>query len=395
MVKSEKKPGWLFVVPWGLSSVGGVNTVVKSLVSEINKEGKYRPLVLVADWSCESPLETEFEGYTEIRWRLYPIDFSSLMTFLGFVFKIITIKKTFNKICEDYNVEIYNAHYPTASSFLYLLSEKRRDLKVVYSFHGVDVSNLNNVKGANRWLWNFFLKKVGAVITCSRGLKVRFLEVYPDFDRPVQAIHNGVSSNFNVVDSGMVDSPIKLPPKVILSVGTFEEKKGQETLITAFSNLSHHFPDWNLVFVGRKTSYLGKYQELVKALGVSESVYFYSNVPPEFMPSVYEQADIFVLPSNIEPFGLVILEAAMFDLPVISTKTDGALEIIENNEDGVLVDIGDSEKMEEAIIDLIRDADRAKSLSSNLKSKAINEFSWSKCYQSYIEVLNNLNSGVS
>ncbi|MBU3070889.1 glycosyltransferase family 4 protein [Aestuariicella sp. G3-2] len=392
MASSTQKPGWLFILPWELNSIGGVSAVVKSLISEVNADGTFRPIVLVSDWSCVTPVVSECEVYTEIRWRLYPMDLESIKGVFALLFKLSLLKRLFNKICDDYNVSVFNPHYPTSSSFVFLLHRNNKKLRVLFSFHGVDVTNLKNKSIINRCVWKYVLSRSDALITCSNGLKHKLLNVYPDFVRKSVTVYNGVGKDFNKEISSSVNSSIRLPSKVILSVGTFEEKKGQDILISAFSDVHKKFPGWNLVLVGRQTAYLDKYKELVRCLGLQEVVHFYTDILPEDMPSIYSQSDIFVLPSRIEPFGLVILEAAMSGLPVIATKTDGALEIIEDQKDGILVDIGSAHEMRDVLIGIIQSEIGTKRMASQLKRKAVSDFSWSKCFQSYMDLISNKNS---
>lgn len=381
----SKRPGWLFILPWGLRSIGGVNTVVKALIKEVNEDAEYRPILIVSDWKYMEPTVFEFEDYIEIRYRLYPIDFSSVKSFLSYVAFFRASEDKYSKIIKDYNIKVVNAHYPTLSliSLVVFSLIRKGDLKVFLSFHGMDLESIKNDSYLNKKLWKLICCRVDAIVTCSRGLKAKLLKEFHSLDN-VKAIHNGV--NLQVLRSNIRDAPqdvIKLPEKTILSVGTFEEKKGQETLIKAFSELSSRASGWSLVLVGRDGPCLQKYKKLVDSLSISDRVYFYVNIPIESMPEFYTQSNIFVSPSNIEPFGLVMLEAAMFDLPVIATRTDGAVEIISDGVDGVLVDIGCEKEMSDSLLRLINSSEESEKLVTNLKLKAHKKFQWSDTFKKY------------
>src|SRR5205085_9880073 len=77
--------------------------------------------------------------------------------------------------------------------------------------------------------------------------------------------------------------------------------------------------------------------------------------------------DLFVSPARSEPFGLSIVEAMSAGVPVLATASEGAREIIEDNQTGRLVPVGDSEAMATAIMDLLNDSTARKRLADNAR----------------------------
>ncbi len=128
-------------------------------------------------------------------------------------------------------------------------------------------------------------------------------------------------------------------PKIVLSIGRMEAQKDQKTLIAAFARIARDFPDWVLRIVGT-----GPLQEDLARqaddLGVKDKVQFpgtTKNIGDE-----YKRAQIFVLPSLYESFGLVTAEAMSCGLPCIGfADCPGTNKLIVGGESGILVEPGD------------------------------------------------------
>ncbi len=91
--------------------------------------------------------------------------------------------------------------------------------------------------------------------------------------------------------------------------------------------------------------------------------------------SYYNLMDIFVLPSKVEPFGLVLIEAGMMKLPVIASNVDGIPEIIENNKCGLLFEPEDINELAEKIRFLLENVDVRKEVGQNLYKLVLSKFS--------------------
>lgn len=164
----------------------------------------------------------------------------------------------------------------------------------------------------------------------------------------------------------------------ILTVGSFKEVKNHALLLRAFALMPHGTAKLMLLGQGQKESDLKK---LVAELGIADDVIFggFHADPAAF----YHTADLFVLSSDYEGFGNVIVEALSFGLPVVSTDCpSGPAEILENGRYGRLTPVGDApalaKAMEEALAETVdREA---------LKRRAA-DFSPEKAARKYLEAM--------
>ncbi len=140
---------------------------------------------------------------------------------------------------------------------------------------------------------------------------------------------------------------------VFLSMGRFVAQKNLSLLINAFAKVYEKFPETRLRLIGR-----GKLEDKLKAQVAEMKL----NEAVEFIPWVenvndeYARADAYVLSSNYEGWGRVIVEAAYSRLPIIMTDVGCAGELIKNNESGLVVPVGDENALVIAMTRLIEEA---------------------------------------
>jgi UDP-glucose:(heptosyl)LPS alpha-1,3-glucosyltransferase len=143
--------------------------------------------------------------------------------------------------------------------------------------------------------------------------------------------------------------------RVILFVGSGFWRKGVGTLIKALPEVRRNIAEKVVaLIVGKGDS--EAYKNLAQRLGVSDSVFF-TGPRPE-IAGYYAAADIFVLPTIYDPFSNACLEAMASGLPVITTRNNGASEIIANGREGFITEsITDLAELSEKIISLMPDAE--------------------------------------
>ena len=113
---------------------------------------------------------------------------------------------------------------------------------------------------------------------------------------------------------------------------------------------------------------------------------FCGEVPHADLHVYYERAMMFCLASRIEPFGLVLLEAGAFRLPVIATAVGGILEILDHGKTGCLVPVEDPIKLAQEILRLVSAADERARLGYALFEHVQHDFSWGRAYQQYLKI---------
>ncbi len=173
--------------------------------------------------------------------------------------------------------------------------------------------------------------------------------------------------------------------KVLLYVGVLEERRNPIFLLDILSTLSD---DYVLLIIGD-----GPLMTDVKAKIASEKLekkcFLLGKMGQEYLPSIYQCADLFLLASDYEIYGMVILEAMYFGLPVLSTLTAGSETLIDSYKDGLIINNNDVESWRKGILSIVDNHTLLKNMKDNAKLKIKNELIWDKACERFIELYLN------
>lgn len=174
---------------------------------------------------------------------------------------------------------------------------------------------------------------------------------------------------------------------VILCVARLHPEKGYEFLFQAVAQLRKRFDRLLLLIAGEGT-FRDDYVRLVRDLGCADIVRFvgFRSDVPDLMAA----ADLVVLPSVAEAFGLVLTEALYLGTPIVATRAGGIPEIVDDGVDGILVPPADSGALADAIEKLIRDPGRRQALVGKGRQKVRDRFSFTHMVRQYESVYSEL-----
>jgi glycosyltransferase involved in cell wall biosynthesis len=173
---------------------------------------------------------------------------------------------------------------------------------------------------------------------------------------------------------------IKPDQKIVLYLGRIHEIKGLELLARAFARLGE--PQITLVIAGYDDGYKNKFTALTEKLGIAGRTLYTGAVYGLDKLRLYTDADVYVLPSQYEIFGITVLEALACGTPVVVTDRCGLKDIV-RNEYGVSVPY-DEEKLAEAMLNIIKDD--KKELFRDQRKNLAQQYSWAKIAEQMNEV---------
>ncbi|MFN2569495.1 MAG: glycosyltransferase family 4 protein, partial [Candidatus Dormibacteria bacterium] len=161
---------------------------------------------------------------------------------------------------------------------------------------------------------------------------------------------------------------------VLLCAGRLSREKGFDIALEAFARVWQELPEARLIIAGGGAEQEGLVAQSA-ALGLQEAVDFHGWVSPPEMPAVLNQATAVVVPSRLEGFGLVALEASLMGRPVIASRVGGLPEALgEQEEAGLLVPPGDPGALATAMLRLLRDPAEARRRGKAGRLRAQREF---------------------
>ena len=201
----------------------------------------------------------------------------------------------------------------------------------------------------------------------SRLVEKRALRKLPLVIANTDYVRNSVVNNYGVASDkactvyyGLGKPPQNSVPGVdklpgspaLLFVGSNFQRKGLPCVIRALARVVRHYPDCMLHVVGKDAKQAAM-QTLANALGLNSNVIFHGGKDNLEVQQLYGKADVFVMPSLIEGFGLVFLEAMAAAVPVIGGQCGGTPELITNGKNGFVVPPDDHETLALRIIELV------------------------------------------
>ncbi len=220
------------------------------------------------------------------------------------------------------------------------------------------------------------IEKANFVIAVSEKVKTRILK-FTERKEKIAVIYNGFT-------------PVKLLPKeesdkvIIMFGATLVERKGLKYLLEAFAKLAKEFEQIEL-WVAGGGPLLKNCKELAREFQVQERVQFLGTVTHRKMLELMNEADIFVLSSWDEAFGVVYLEAMSFKKPVIGTIGEGISEIIEDGKNGFLVSPRNSEEIIRKLKKLILNPQKRKEI-GEAGFETVKELTWEKNARKNLEI---------
>lgn len=233
------------------------------------------------------------------------------------------------------------------------------------------------------------------VITVSNFTKKTIEKHYGISPEKIEVVHNGIDyylEKTEAKDNELIDNLRKLKKlgrQIVLYTGRLTFQKGLEYFLQAIKLVSNNLPSCHSELIEQsngKSSHLlqplfviagsGDMQEklldMTAQLGLSDKVIFAGFVRDERLKSLYAEADLFVMPSISEPFGLVALEAMVHNTPVILSKNSGVQELLSH---ALKVDFWDTHQMAHLILTVLQNPALAKTL-TDYGHNEVQNLSW-------------------
>jgi L-malate glycosyltransferase len=195
----------------------------------------------------------------------------------------------------------------------------------------------------------------------------------------IAVIHNGIDvERYNKTcvgldrESFLRSHQLRVDDRLVGSIGELRTLKRHDDFIRAAALVLKNFPETQFVLAG-----VGEIREqlekLVAELGLSNHFHFLGWL--DDADKLLCAMDVFVSASETESFGLAIVEAMAAGTAVVATATEGAKEVIDDQQTGLLVPIGDVKRLAQSVIDLLQDPEKRRRLATQSAQSAAQKFS--------------------
>jgi len=294
------------------------------------------------------------------------------LRFVGFPIFCLAMVSRLRKIDPD----IVHIQGFWIASFGLLAGKLLRKPYVVWS-HGYAWSQMYIPSRFSSCVTTIALKDADAIIALSDHMKEEIQRVWPRDMPSIFTIPNGIDlPGFERVsrNAARIYLGIGEDDTIVLYVGRLHSAKGLPYLVEAMSLLRQRESRARLVLVGDGDE-RERLELLVDYLGLSTCVRFIGRVEPEGVQAYLAASDVFVLPSEREGFGNVLLEAMAAELPIVATNVGGIPSIIEDETNGFLVEPRDAAQIADKVALILNSPLLRLSMSKNNR-KRVQQYSW-------------------
>ena len=276
----------------------------------------------------------------------------------------------------DFKPDVIHAHHVWVTPYV----AQQTGVPYVISCHGTDLMGFH--KGPRyREMALTGARNAHAIITISRNVKAEAMATYGVADEVTPLIWNGFDhTRFQVIAEATKEAVLAefglggADRPLVSFVGKFTDFKGIDLLLKAAATYEKALPGVQTVLVGHGALW-DEMHELARDLDL-KGVHFLGHQPQPRVARIYNAADVSVVPSRIEPFGLVAVEALACGTPVVATNAGGLPDFI-NEEVGRLVPLDDAASLAAAIIAEI-EQETKKSKGVRASRYALDSFTWTQ-----------------
>ena len=284
-----------------------------------------------------------------------------------------------HEVVREHRLDILHAHYaiPHATSAWIakeMLESDDIDVRIITTLHGTDIT-LVGQDPSFQTLTKFSIERSDGLTAVSQFLKRETYNAFGCTGCAVEVIHN-------FVDPELYDRSAHSPllreqlgsngdRAVIMHVSNFRPVKRVRDIVRIFARVRAERPAV-LVMVGDGPERTSAEQE-TRDLGVQDDTYFLGKI--DVVAPLLASADLFLLPSQSESFGLSALEALACGVPVVASRVGGIPEVVTDGVTGVLREAGDVDGMSAASLDILGDGARWERMSAAAAADARRRFS--------------------
>jgi L-malate glycosyltransferase len=286
----------------------------------------------------------------------------------------VALASRLSEVAEAETLELVHAHYAIPHTLAALLVKDvvaPRPLPVVTTLHGTDITVVGQDRSYRR-VTEHALRRSDAVTAVSDWLRVQTEQVF-GATQPIEVIPNFVDAErFRPRDRERGRLKLARPAeRLLVHVSNFRPVKRAERVVEAFAVVSARMPA-RLLMIGDGPE-RAACEARARALGVADKVRFLGaqSAVEELLPC----ADVLLLPSEHESFGLAALEAMASGVVPVVSRAGGLPEVVSDGVDGILVEDGDAGRMGAVAADLLADEPRRARLAAAGRETATRRYS--------------------
>ncbi len=357
MTSSPRKPRVLHIIT-GLT-VGGAQTFLLDLLPELATDYEIRVVGLYAG-ALRGEMEARGVPVTELSHRRLV----SLPTW-----------RALSRIVAEFRPEIVHTHLGRADVYG-RLAARRNGVPVIFT-HSQNIENWKK-KPLFNWIDNRTMRWNRGIFAVSRRVREFLIERGVAREK-ITLCYNGLR----------LEEKLRLPAdfsraallrefgftekdRILTIIARLDEQKGHRFLLPAFERFAAEAPEWRLLIVGGEGRRVGEIRALAARSAAASRIHFAG--ARRDIPSLLAATDVFILPSLWEGLPLTIVEAMLWERPIIATDVGGVSEAIEHRATGLLIPPGDPDAIFQALRWMRANPDEAAALGRRARATVFERF---------------------
>jgi len=283
-----------------------------------------------------------------------------------------------HEVVRAHDLDILHCHYaiPHATSAWIakemLRQEHSREIRVVTTLHGTDITIVGQDPSFHA-ITKFSIERSDGLTAVSQYLRDETQRAFGCSGCGIEVIHNFIDPD--TYDRARYGSALRpqfgLDRKILMHVSNFRPVKRVRDVVGIFAQVSRELPAV-LVMVGDGPDRVVAEAE-ARRLGVERDVHFLGKI--DVVAPLLAEADLFLLPTQNESFGLSALEALASGVPVVGSRAGGLVEVVKEGITGILCPVGEVEMMAAGALGILSDRDRWQHMSDAAARDARARFS--------------------
>jgi len=288
------------------------------------------------------------------------------------------------EVVKKEGLDLVHAHYaiPHAVSAYLAKQMLGGNLPVVTTLHGTDITLVGNDEQFSH-ITRFCIEQSDGVTAVSDNLRKETLATFA-LERTIETVYNFIDPEEyrRVQNPGMRRYFARPEEKVLIHISNFRPVKRVKDVVRIFAGINQELPS-HLLLVGDGPERTAA-QHLAEDMGISKRVHFLGK--QECVVQLLSLADLFLLPSEKESFGLAALEAMACGVPVIAAEIGGLPEVVLHGECGYLAPLGDIPEMVRLGLAILTNPSLHCRMAQSARERAVEEFHVDKIVGQYEEI---------
>jgi N-acetyl-alpha-D-glucosaminyl L-malate synthase BshA len=320
---------------------------------------------------------------------LHKVETGEYPLFQQFTPYSLSLAVKIREVADQYGLDVVHVHYAiphAASAYLAKQMLGSQGLRTLTTLHGTDITLVGMMPSFYE-ITRFSISVSDGITAVSNFLRDETIKEFR-IDKPIDVIHNFVDADeFKPSENGNIRR--RLAPHgehLVIHVSNFRKVKNLPVVLDVFYEVKKKVPA-RLILVGDGPE-VEATERRADELGISGDVVFMGD--QEYIAEILPAADVFLLPSEHESFGLAALEAMSCEVPVVGSRVGGLHEVIDDGETGFLCDPHDVECMTRLVLSLLDSDDYRRSMGKKARERAVKDFGRERIVNQYIDVYRRL-----